>query len=172
MDARTIAKQERLSIARAREVLSYDPLTGVLVWRISQGKAVAGQQAGTETPAGYLSICIDGLRFPAHRLAWFIHFGEWPHDRLDHEDRNGLHNWIKNLRPCDAAENAQNLRMLKRNKTGFTGVSVRKVTGQFRADICYRQRRVTIGYFATAEEASAAYKAEKARLHTFHPTVE
>lgn len=172
MDARTIAKQQRLSLVRAREVLAYDPATGVLTWLISQGKAVAGQQAGTETAGGYLSICIGGLRFPAHRLAWFIHFGEWPPNRLDHEDRNGRHNWIKNLRPCDTAENAQNLRMLKRNTSGFMGVSRVKATGRYRACICYRQVERTIGYFATAEEASAAYKAEKARLHTFHPTVE
>lgn len=172
MDARALAKQERLSLSRAREVLAYNPETGLLTWMITQGKAIAGQQAGTETKGGYLSISIDGLRFPAHRLAWFIHHGEWPPNRLDHNDRNGRHNWISNLRPCDTAENAQNLGMLKRNKTGFVGVSVRKATGQFRADICHRRRRITIGYFATAEEASAAYKAEKARLHTFHPTVE
>lgn len=35
--------------------------------------------AGSLTQAGYGKICDGGRQYYAHRLAWFIAYGEWPH---------------------------------------------------------------------------------------------
>ena len=36
----------RPSIDRVREVVAYDPETGILTWKITSGRAIAGREAG------------------------------------------------------------------------------------------------------------------------------
>ena len=52
---------------RILEVLKYTPETGVFVWKISTGKAIAGRVAGQETKHGYVRITIDRRAYMAHR---------------------------------------------------------------------------------------------------------
>jgi hypothetical protein len=51
----------RLTAARAREAFDYDPLTGLLTWRINPGPILCfkGKVAGTTTKKGYVLIGID-----------------------------------------------------------------------------------------------------------------
>lgn len=162
---------DKLTFERLREVLDYDPLTGVFSWRVRlSNRGVVGTRAGTPLKGGYVAIRIDGVRYLAHRLAWLYTHGSWPPALIDHKDRDPSNNRLANLRPATRLENHQNLNPRRANTSGFTGVSRCPVNpSKWRAGITYAQRQHYLGRFDTPEEAHAAYLAAKAKLHRFHP---
>jgi hypothetical protein len=70
---------QTITIERLKEVLSYDPDSGIFVW-IARGRGIrTGRQAGSIDPLnGYRMIRIDGVTYLAQRLAWFWIYGTWP----------------------------------------------------------------------------------------------
>ena len=82
-----------LTAKRLREVLSYDPDTGVWTWLISTGRRVrAGDQAGTKRKRhGRWRISIDGCYYASARLAFLYMTGKWPPHLVDHVDRDPGH---------------------------------------------------------------------------------
>jgi HNH endonuclease/AP2 domain len=149
-----------LSADRLREVLRYDPETGLFYWRISRGSVAAGTQAGKRTWDGYSVIRIDGTEHYAHRLAWLYVHGEHPTAEIDHKDRNPADNRIANLRQSSHAENTRN--RARHNRSGFKGVT--REGSKWRATISVGGRNIWLGYHPTAEKAAAAYD-EAARLY-------
>ena len=94
---------------RVRELLVYDPDTGVFTWRANRSNCLAGTQAGGTTHAGgYRLIGIDGTKYLAHRLAWLYVTGAWPEEEIDHIDGQTDNNRFINLRPASRVQNAQN----------------------------------------------------------------
>ena len=154
-----------LTAARAREVLDYDPDTGVFRWKVTRrGSASAGVVAGSLHSNGYWYIQVDGRHYLAHRLAWLITNGAFPADQIDHIDGDPANNRIANLREATNAENMQNLRRANRNSTtGLLGVSRRRK--RFQATIWLQEKRRDLGYFGTPEQAHAVYIEAKRRLH-------
>ena len=156
-----------LTQARLKEVLSYDPETGVFVWlkRLSAKIPAIGCVAGS-LGLGYRRICIDGKRYLAHRLAWFYVTGEWPKHEVDHINDQRDDNRFANLQDIRAAENQQKVKRNPcRNKTtGFVGVR-HHVNGKFRATIRANRKCFNVGVFDTAEAASEAYWEAKRNLH-------
>lgn len=86
------------------------------------------------------------------------------HESIDHINRNRLDNRLCNLRPCTVLENNRNRGACKSNKTGFKGVCFEKSKGKYKATIGVNYKKIHIGYFETAEEASEAYKEKSAEL--------
>lgn len=148
--------------------LSYDPATGVFTWIAPRATNVKhGQIAGSLRCDGYVNINLYEQRFSAHRLAWFVTYGEWPQGQLDHIDSCRSNNAISNLRILGHAANVQRGKRTVPNKTGFRGVSYED-NGKwphYRANIEVNGRRIRVGSFKTAEEASAAYEAAKLKYH-------
>src|SRR6185437_14856888 len=72
----------RLTQARLKELLDYDPVTGIFVWKSDRPRVKRGDVAGGPDAWGYVKIGVDGLLFPAHRLAWLWVYGEFPAQRL------------------------------------------------------------------------------------------
>jgi len=98
-----------VTAARLREVLDYNPETGIFTNRIRRGsKGAAGAEAGTLTPTGYRNIVIDGRLYPAHRLAWLYVHGTMPKWTIDHINHRRDDNRIANLRDVPHRENCQN----------------------------------------------------------------
>jgi len=95
--------------ARVRELLFYDPNTGVFTWRLNRGGRKAGSVAGRGGhQRGYRLIGVDGKTYLEHRLAWLYVTGEWPQDEVDHIDGKTDNNRIANLRQASRVQNSQN----------------------------------------------------------------
>lgn len=161
-----------LTAARLRELLSYDPETGIFRRLVSTSRnAKAGDVAGGLNSEGYVRISVDGRSYRAHRLAWFYVHGTWPADQLDH--RNGVRtdNWIKNLREATNAQNQQNYGIPKHNRSGHVGVSWHKGHRKWLARIKLGGHQRYIGSFKDISDAVTAYAAAKEKLHQYNPTV-
>lgn len=152
-----------LTAERLREVLAYNPNTGQFS---RDGRVVPGSRAGR---GGRRQLCIDGRMFYAHRLAWLYVHGEWPAAQIDHINGDVDDNRMANLRLATNAQNAQNRRSTSRNRAGRVGVTYDRRSGRrpWRARIMTDGRMVSLGHFATADEAVAAYEEAKRRMHPF-----
>lgn len=156
----------RVPIDRLREVLVYEPDTGLLRWRLTLGaRAKAGDRAGSRCGHGYVAVGLDGIRsVPAHRIAWALTHGSWPSIEVDHINGDRADNRLSNLRLATTAENHQNMRRARRdNTTGVLGVS--RSGDRYRAQIQVAGRKHWLGEHATPEQAHAAYVDAKRRLH-------
>ena len=108
--------------ARLKELLSYDPETGIFIWVVGrQGIDGVNEQAGT-LHEGYRRIRVDGMCYRSHRLAWLYTYGSFPLNQLDHIDHNRSNNAISNLRLADVEQNNRNASKHKKNSSGVTGV--------------------------------------------------
>jgi hypothetical protein len=159
MQTKAETTQERL-----KELLSYDPETGLFTRLMRAGTARPGDIAGCMTPKGYLIIKIDGEGYMAHRLAWLYVHGKWPADQIDHINGVKNDNRIANLREATNSENMQNQRAAsKANRAGLIGVYPNR--HRFVAQITINRQKQYLGIFATAEEAHSAYLSAKKIYH-------
>ena len=159
-----------LTAERLRQVLHYDPETGVFTWkeRISI-RIVVGKVAGVLMKRGYITIGVDGKHHYAHRLAWLYMTGEWPPRTIDHRDRVRTNNRWKNLRLDPDNLNSHNEGTRRNNTSGVPGVNWDKRRGCWVAKICIKRKQIYLGSFGLdLEAAAAAHRAAKDRLHPFY----
>jgi len=169
------------TLAYLHECLSLDSDTGVLTWlhRPREHFATlrgcstwltryAGRRAGAIGPGGYLKVCVNDVRYAAHRVVFAMHHGiEMAHlpQTLDHINGVVTDNRPANLRPATKAQNAHNSRAPSTNKSGFKGVSWNARWSRWIAQITICGEHHHLGAFDTAEEASAAYQQVAAQRH-------
>lgn len=84
---------------------------------------------------------------------------------IDHKDCDGLNNRRTNLREATRAQNLQNQRLTRKNRSGFKGVSLDQASGKWRARINADNNDRSLGYFDTPEAAHAAYTKASAIMH-------
>lgn len=151
-------------------LLSYDPETGVISWKVNRGRVKAGDAAGYHHKGdNYLYVKIRPNRYPAHRLAWFLYCGRWPENVIDHINGNGSDNRLCNLREATIGENAHNMRLNRNNTSGLKGVCYDKLNGKWMAYIKLNRRFINLGRYTTLEEADAAARAGRKKFHKdFH----
>lgn len=156
-----------------KKQLHYDPETGIFTRLISNGnRAMIGSIAGHKNKRGYIEICINKKNgYLAHRLAFLYMTGNSPNNNVDHIDGIPHNNSWENLRPATQSENMQNIKIPINNKTGYLGVclSKRPYYKPYRSTISINKKRIHLGYFDTALEASYAYKCAKITYHLFQP---
>lgn len=145
--------------------LDYDPDTGIIRRRVRGGKVPAGAIAGFLSGQGYRIIRVCGAQTQAHRLAWLLHYGEWPAREIDHINGVRDDNRIINLRLATRTENNWNTRARADNTSGFKGVYYHKTNNRWVAKIQRDGRRLFLGCFPTKEAAAAAVIAVRADLH-------
>lgn len=147
-----------LTYERLKEVLTYNPETGIFYWaKKTCKKVIVGKEAGCcDTRYGYVLIGIDGVVYGAHRLAWFYVHGALP-DEVDHENGRPSDNRLSNLRGCTHFAKSEEHQKPKHNTSGFKGVHFHKQTGKWRARISADGRFYSLGLHSTKELAHAAY---------------
>lgn len=145
-----------LSHVELKELLHYDPKTGLWTWLRT------GRSAGY-TDKNNIKIKIKGHSYTSQRLAWFYMKGIWPNDRIMHLDKNRFNNRWNNLRESTDSEIVINTNY-KINSTGMKGVYRNQKTG-WGAKIQINHVRKHLGYFRTPQEASNAYQEAAKKYH-------
>lgn len=142
-----------------RDALRYDPETGEFFSRRAShsGRWREGRRLGCRQPNGYLTARVEGRLLLLHRVAFALMTGRWPEAHIDHRNGDRSDNRWQNLREATPVQNQWN-RLAPRGGAHVSHNS----TKPFRAQIRVAGKRVHLGYFATREEAEAAYrKAER-----------
>jgi hypothetical protein len=88
-------------------VLGYDPATGVIWWTAkAASKIMVGMEAGSVKATrknadgkevAYRYIRVGKHSYPAQRLAWLLHHGEWPTGKVSFKDGDTLNLKASNL---------------------------------------------------------------------------
>ena len=161
---------EILTAEHLRELLHYDPLTGVFIWKAKvnrKSRVNLGEVAGGKIANGYWRIHVLNRTYKAHRLAWLYVHGRFPAKHIDHINRVKTDNRIANLREATPAENQQNRSLNKNSTSGIRGVFWYSRDSLWGASIRYGKVLVALGKFAEKEEAAAARKAAELKYHPF-----
>lgn len=159
-----------LTAQRLRELLHYDPRTGIFTRLVSRncGTAEPGYHAGYPNAEGYIHFMVDRRTYMAHRLAWLYMTSKWPQNLIDHINGIKNDNRIENLREATASENKQNMRKARSDckNSGLMGAYFDiRYGGRWFSNITINGKRQHLGMFSTAEDAHAAYIEAKRRLH-------
>lgn len=158
-----------LTQERLKEILEYNPKTGVFTYLIPRGGKSPGDQAGSINQLGYCQIEIDYKKHLRHRLAWLYIYGEFPEGFLDHVNGITTDDRIENLREATAGENQFNSRRRKDNKSGFKGVHWHKGINKWVGSVKHNKKQIHVGSFDCPKKANQAVKAKREELHgAFH----
>lgn len=160
-----------LTQAVLKEHLHYNPETGVFTWLVSRGKAKFGKVAGSINTYGYTRIQLFNKTYLAHRLVWLYMYNKLPKNQIDHINGVRTDNRACNLREATTLENAQNLGLRVKNKSGFTGVCFHIRDKKWTSQIKINGKMKHLGYYITAEQAHQAYVEAKSKIHTFNPVL-
>jgi hypothetical protein len=157
------------SQALLRRLFDYNQKTGILTWR--EGRRTgnrAGYQHNVIGKPQYRYVWLhpdttidepERAKFPKlfkeHRIIWKWMTGEEPPYAVDHVNGTMFDNQWKNLRAADRSDNSRNVRT--RSRHGFHGATFHKFSGLWTSRIRWNGRMISLGYYTTPQEASAAY---------------
>lgn len=169
------------SVEALRELLVYEPETGLLFWRPRgaawfrdhrRAAAWNARYAGTEAltvrrRGGYLAGYVLRKDCKAHRVAWALSYGAWPIGEIDHINGDAGDNRIANLREVTRIENCRNMSRRRCNSSGVIGVMWSKRQHKWLAKITVNYRVFSLGSYQSFDEAVAVRKRAE-RQFGFH----
>jgi HNH endonuclease/AP2 domain len=158
--SRANCDRNALTQQRLKELLNYDPTTGIWTWIKGRPGTSVGKVAGKIDDEGYRRINVDRNGYRSARLAFLYMTGAWPIHEADHKNRNRLDDRWENLR--DATRSQQEFNKPSTGKIPFKGVVLYKGK-KYRARIGKKNK--SLGFFDTPEEAYAAYLKAAQELH-------
>ncbi len=151
--------------AQLKELLHYDPDTGVFTYRVNRGGQCRGNCAGYLTSQGYIMIQIAHRAYKAHRLVFLYMVGSFPINDTDHINGIKSDNRWSNLRDVTASVNVHNRsKPPTNNNTGVTGVSWSEHHRRWNVRIMVKKRRLSLGYFKNFDDAVKARKDAEIRF--------
>ena len=170
-------EERSVDIELIKEVVDYNPETGVFIWKVREGRhfkrpgaavkwneRCAGKDALTySNPFGYRMGTILGWPIIAHRLAWAISYGSFPSLDIDHINGDPSDNRIVNLRACGKSRNQKNRKANANNKSGFSGVNWRESHKKWRAAFRHNGKENHVGYFLDPSDAYDALVVARAK---------
>jgi len=158
-----VADRDNLSQEYLKSILSYDPETGIWIWKTHYFIRLVGAVAGSvKKRDGYRRIKINNIEYMSARLACLYMKGRWPIEEMDHEDTiRSNDKWI-NLREATRADNTRNRNAKITSIIGLKGVKL-TTSGKYEAAIRSKENYQYLGTFDTPEEAAKAY-ADAAKL--------
>lgn len=147
-----------------RELLHYNPVTGVLTWKPRKLKYChsessqrawntnnAGKRAGRvkTNEKGYQRrvVGLFGTSYLEHRVIWAYMKGYPIPEHVDHENRNATDNSWSNIRASNASMNGKNASMTPLNRSGVSGVCWSKNAGKWHAQCKLNGKMHFLGYF-------------------------
>lgn len=162
--------EEKLYI---NENFRYEPDTGLIYYKKhthkNGPKRKMDKPVGSYEGKGYLQIPFVlhkyQWRIKAHRMAWYLYYGEVPFDLIDHIDHNKINNKINNLRESNNSKNArhssiQKAKLKKRAEGNCIGVTKhRKYSNAkkpYQVRLVIDGKKVNFGSYATMVEAAKA----------------
>ncbi len=83
---------------------------------------------------------------------------------VDHISGDGLDNRRSNLRLCTQSQNLANMRLPRKNTSGFKGVSYQPERKKWAAKVTIARKQIALGRFETKEEAARVYNAKALEL--------
>src|SRR3990167_8056222 len=169
-----------LTQKQLKEILHYDPSTGIFTWLKTNRKDLIGKKTGCvlnsysknrPTPYKTMVISIKRKLYACSRLANLYMTGKlpiYPKEQMDHINHDSIDNRWKNLRCVTQSINGRNRTLSINNISGFTGVSLCKHNKKWIAHIRINKIFLNLGYFYDKQKAVNARKfAEK--KYGFHP---
>ena len=136
-----------LTQERLKELLKYNPETGIFTRLKSRGNTKAGDYCSTKDNKGYYQIKIDNRLYKSHQLAWLYIYGNLSENHIDHIDRNPSNNSIINLREASCVENQRNSGIRKNNTSGFKCVSWHKGISRWNVRTRNKGTEIFLGTF-------------------------
>jgi hypothetical protein len=155
-----------LTQERLKEVMHYDPETGLFIWKVSappNGKI--GSVAGYTRKDGRCVIGFKGELYLRSRLAFLYMEGFFPQESVDHINRITSDDRWSNLRSVSQRENLSNTGLRSNNKSGYKGVSFHAEKGKWGAAIKTREGKIFLGYYS--DPLHAAHEYNKAAVKYF-----
>jgi hypothetical protein len=161
--------KSNLTVEYVNSLLDYNKETGVFTWNKIAGNRLdrVGKIAGTKHPLGYRQILIGKKLYQEHLLAWFVTYGEFPNEYIDHINHTRDDNRIENLRVVTRTENHKNKSIYKTSTTNVHGVNWYKQTNRWKAVIVVDSKKIHLGYFTDFSEAVEARKQAEIK-YKFH----
>jgi hypothetical protein len=136
--------------------ISYDPLTGSFSYK-KAGHGRRKGSVGTINASGYVQLCVSYKRYSGQRLAWYLTYGVWPKNYIDHINCNPLDNKLSNLREATASQNQCN----RKSK----GYSYHKGSGKYQARIQVNGKTTYLGWYDTEQEARKSFEDAQEQYH-------
>lgn len=130
---------------------------GAIFWKKKPKNSTIqiGDRAGYfYRPKGYRRVKLKGVAYSEHRIIWYLVYGKWPDQDLDHINRNKIDNRVENLREATASMNMLNRAYsLDRGLPPYVYPDGNGFKVQYRENGKYRY----LGNFSSPDEANAAY---------------
>jgi len=144
-----MAKKVLPTVDHLRKRFDYDPVSGLITYKAITSNDLAGSAANSSAVraddfnrrwAGQLAyvddkrwsggsrtpqLRLDGQNLSPHRVAWAMHYGEWPEDglQIDHINGDPWDNRIENLRIATPSQNQANRKKGMGCTSEYKGVS-------------------------------------------------
>lgn len=147
-----------------KEILHYNPDTGVFTYKADSKLVTAGNEAGW-LDNGYTRLKINGISYRCHRLAFIYMLGREPIGHVDHIDNLRCNNKWDNLREDAEKVNHWNRNLQANNTSGIKGVHWDKRKERYIAQIQVHGKKKQVGAYKTVEEATTAIQAYREQVH-------
>lgn len=167
-----------------KELLHYNPDSGVFTWKFRDRKWFSCEQAykawnakypitragsiGVRMGKRYCVIRVLSKAEFAHRLAHLYVNGGYPSDEVDHINGDGTDNRRCNFREVNHRDNHLNQKLHSNNTSGCSGVHWCKRTRRWKSVIRVNYRKIYLGVFIDKFDAICVRKSAEIK-YNFHP---
>ncbi len=169
-----------LTKSQLDEIFDIDFITGIVTKKLRPRehfptersyithKFCSAGMVASHNSCGYvgLSAKVDGkvYKLQAHRLVYSMFHNERAPDVIDHADQNRSNNSISNLRPSNKSHNAQNTKLISRNRSGIMGVWYDKARNAYQVYIDSQGERLRLGRRKSFLDACCLRKSAEVKL--------
>lgn len=155
---------KELTQERLKDLMHYDPDSGVFTRLKSASNRVVGEVAGGITKDGYRLIKIDGAQYRCARLVFLYMTGRMPL-QADHINRIRNDDRWSNIREADNGQNNANKNLQKNNTSGVKCVSWDSRRNLWHVRVHFDGKQRHIGYFDDFELAGLVASEARAKAY-------